>query len=54
MFFEKKIGIRFTKKQLEDIENLISLDGGESWDSVSHFIRCATLKELRRNQDLKK
>lgn len=48
MFFDIPVRVRFSKKQLEEIEEIIERDSGESWDNISHFIRCATIRSIRK------
>ena len=47
MYFEDRITIRIRKEDLDIIENIVSKDGGERFDNVSHFIRVAALQKVR-------
>ena len=43
MFFEEKVNLRIRKDTLKLIHKIITKDN-ISYDSESHFIRCATIK----------
>ena len=41
--YEKRLNIRFTKEQIKLINKIIRKDN-ETYDSKSHFFRCAVIK----------
>lgn len=45
MFFTEKITIRFRHKELKEIKRIVKKQK-DVYDDVSHFIRCATIKEI--------
>lgn len=47
MYFEKKVQIRLRNIDYERIEHIVKEDP-ETYDSVSHFVRCAVMKALRK------
>lgn len=47
MYFEDRITIRIRKEDLDIIEDIVSRDGGERFDNISHFIRVAALQKVR-------
>lgn len=47
--FEEIVPVRFTKEQVKQIKRVVRKDT-ETYDSVSHFIRAATLKRAREER----
>lgn len=45
MFFTDKITVRFRKQELKEIKKIVKKKK-DIYDDVSHFIRCATIKEI--------
>tara|TARA_R100000306_G_C4319726_1_gene114505 strand:- start:64 stop:243 length:180 start_codon:yes stop_codon:yes gene_type:complete len=43
--FNKKILISVTKRQFEEITEIVKTD--ENYETKTHFIRCAIIKQLR-------
>lgn len=49
--FERAISVKLSKEQHEKIVNIVNKNQ-DAYNNISHFIRCAVIKELRTvNQD---
>lgn len=46
MFMDKQITIRIRDVELEKVEEIVK-EHPEIYDDVSHFIRCAIMKQIR-------
>lgn len=53
MYLNRKLTIRLHTKVLEEIEFLVEKDFGLTWESESHFVRCA-INHLLRDLEKKK
>jgi len=47
MFFDEDIDFRIKKEDLEKIRKIIDKDGGDKYDNISHFCRCAVLRLIK-------
>jgi len=50
MFFTKPYRVRLTIPIIRDIDKIIEEDDGETYDSISHFIRCAIISLIREEK----
>ena len=47
MYLPKILNIRVTRKIISQIYEIIENDEGEKYDNLSHFVRCAIIKQIR-------
>jgi|ETNvirnome_2_300_1030623.scaffolds.fasta_scaffold00278_27 Arc/MetJ-type ribon-helix-helix transcriptional regulator len=47
MHFTKRLSIRLTERQYNEIQEIIEKDKGKTWENECHFVRCAIIKQIR-------
>lgn len=50
MYFRNRITIRLRDLELEKIEAIVDRDSGEKYNNISHFIRCAIMKQIKEEE----
>lgn len=53
MYFEEIVTFRLRSDDIKKIECVLISDGGEKYDNLSHFVRCAVLEKLRKEKVIK-
>lgn len=46
-FFQERYSLRLSPSIAKDISRIVKKDKGKTYDSASHFIRCAILRLIR-------
>lgn len=54
MFFQKHLTIRLRENDYERICEALRYDRDGRFDSATHYVRCAVLRQLRLDEEMRK